>query len=266
MATTFRSILYNVLVNIGEGANASNLLLANNPAGSYALTDNYQIQVANFVNHIKEEVEDAWNWSALYGTFNLAWLANNAQQQIIDGTTNAYALSRCRTVRSRQKEYGREVALCFDTTSFATPFALAEIEGGLNAMIYYNQVLAQAPIAYSPYFALQDTGNDVVNMIVGPPANQNRTIQITLCNPQTRIDPTVAGNATYPWLGTVGLDTPILVPAKAIEMGASWYALEERGEELGASSVFTEERYRDALDDSISRDVGQTGDIIMLVS
>jgi hypothetical protein len=248
MAATFRQIVNNVLTNIGE---------TNIPAANTTVTDTYQLQVCNFVNHIKEEVENANQWTALWNTYNVVYTAGNTTQKIVDNVTAASPNSGCSIVRRKNEHMPREVALCFDLTSFATPFPLNEYN--LADIIYYNTVLAQSPVAYSPYFSVQDLGGDVVNLIVAPAANQNRTIQITLFNPQSRIDPTLAGS-------TGGLDTPILAPNFPIELGSSWYALQERGESLGTSSMFSEERYREALDDAIGRDMNRSGDIVMVLS
>lgn len=248
MAATFRQIVNNVLTNIGE---------ATIPPSNTTVSDTYQLQVCNFVNHIKEEVEASNNWSSLWTTYTMAYTSGNTTQKIVDSVSSLSPNSGCRTIRMMNPSYQREVALCFDVTSFPTPFAMMEC--ALPDLIYYNTVLNQSPVAYSPYFCVQDLGNDVVNLVVGPAAQSSRNIQITLFNPQGRIDPTVAGS-------TGGLDTAILTPNFPIELGSSWYALEERGEELGTNSMFTEERFRKALDDAISRDIGQKGDIMMIVS
>lgn len=248
MAATFRQIVNNVLINIGE---------TTIPAINTTITDTYQLQVANFVNHIKEEVENSNTWTSLWTPYNVAYTGGNVTQQIIDNVTSAKPNSGCRVVRRMDPHMQKEVALCFDLTSFATPFPLNEYP--LADIIYYNTVLAQAPVAYSPYFAVQDTGNDIVNLYVAPAANQARTIQITLCNPQLRVDPTVAGAAG-------GLDTVILTPNFPIELGSSWYALQERGENLGTNAAFSEERYREALDDAIGLDNGRKGDIMMVLA
>lgn len=256
MAATFRQIVNNVLQNIGSTPI---------PIANTTITDTYQLQVANFVNHIKESCEDANVWRPLWQTFNVTYLAANITQQIIDAA-NAQKTpnSRSRLVRMMNRRFGREVGLCFDITTFGIPFLLGEMP--IADIIYYNTVLNQTAVAYSTNFAVQDAGNDVVNLMMYPGANSQRTIQITLCTPQPRIDPTVAGSAIYPWLGTVGLDSPILIPSMPIELGSSWYALEERGEELGTASMFTEDRYRNALDDAASRDIGEAGGLEMIIA
>lgn len=254
MAATFRQIVNNVLQNVGS---------TQIPATQPTVTDTYQLQVCNFVNHIKEEVEAMTQWSALWTLFNINYLFPNTTQQIVDQSiTGKQANSRSYFARMYNRRFGREIALCFNTTTFGIPFLVGEMP--LSDLIYYNTVLNQTPVAYSTNFAIQDLGNDNMQLLMYPAANANFTIQATLVVPQPRIDPTVAGSACQPWAdarwtgSTVGLDSPILVPNFPIELGASWYALQERGEELGTSSMFTEERYREAADDAVTRDPGTT--------
>lgn len=326
MAMTFRQLMNSVLGSIGS---------AQIPAANTVISDTYQLQVATFLNQIREEVEDAWNWRALWQTYNINYLAITPLQTIpvpifptyaitftgavlagatsatlsavwpnssgpyqilfsdgetrtatfalnsasvtwttaltgnttstaainvtaiIDSLTGIVPNTRSRTVRMRDKRVGKEVALCFDVTTFGIPFPLEEMT---KASIYYfNTVLNQTPVAYSTGFAVDNTSGDQMNLLVYPPANANRIIQLTLCTPVPRIDPTVAGS-------NGGLDTLITIPTQPIEYGTIWYALQERGEELGTNTVFTEERFRTALDDAISRDQEESGGIEMIVA
>ena len=321
---TFRQMMNSVLGTIGS---------PQIPATNTTITDTYQLQVASFLNQIREEVEDAWNWRALWQTYNINYLAITPLQTIpvpifptypivfsipptgisttlstpwinstgpyqivfsdgevitgqftnlsttvtlktaltgtptinaainvtaiIDSLTGIVPNTRSRTVRMQDKRVGKEVALCFDVTTFGIPFPLEEMS---KASIYYfNTVLNQTPVQYSTGFAVDNTSGDQMNLLVYPPASANRVIQLTLCTPVPRIDPTVAGT-------TGGLDTLITIPTQPIEYGTIWYALQERGEELGTSTVFTEERFRTALDDAISRDQEESGGIEMIVA
>jgi hypothetical protein len=248
MAMTFRQLLNSVLIDIGS---------ATIPTSNTTITDTYQLQVAGFLNKIKEEVEDAWNWRALWVTYTFVYQPAVLSQPIIDMNTGATPNERCRTVRMTDKRVGREVALCFDITSFGIPFPMAEAPKA--GLLYFNTVFNQVPVQYSTTFAVDNTGGSGVSLLVYPGANQARTVQITLCNPVPRIDPTVAGS-------TGGLDTIISIPTQPIEYGTIWYALQERGEELGTSTIFTEERYRTALDDAIARDSEESGGITMTVA
>lgn len=252
MAATFRQIVNNVLANIGS---------TQIPATQTTVTDTYQLQICNFVNHIKEEVEDAAQWSGLWTLFNIAYQISNTTQQITDQTiAGKQANSRSYFARMYNRRFGREVPLCFNVTTFGIPFLVGEMP--LADIIYYNTVLNQTPVAYSTNFSIQDLGNDNMQLLMYPAANTTFQIAATMVVPQPRIDATVAGTAAQPWADsrwtgtTVGLDTPILVPNFPIELGASWYALQERGEELGTNSMFTEDRYRVALDAAVTKDPG----------
>ena len=324
MAMTFRQLMNSVLGSIGS---------TQIPSAQTTITDTYQLQVATFLNQIREEVEDAWNWRALWETYNINYLAISPLQTIpvpifptyplplaapptgstitlstvwpnssgpyqivfsdgetitgtftnastgvtlasaitgtpsttaainvtaiIDSLTGIVPNTRSRTVRMKDKRVGKEVALCFDVTTFGIPFPLEEMP---KASIYYfNTVLNQTPVQYSTGFAVDNTTGDQMNLLVYPPAGANRVIQLTLCTPVPRIDPTVAGT-------NGGLDTLITIPTQPIEYGTIWYALQERGEELGTSTVFTEERFRTALDDAIARDQEESGGIEMIVA
>jgi hypothetical protein len=353
MATsTFRQMLVKTLINIGEPTAAANV-----PGVGTAITDPYQLQVCNFINHIREEIEQAWQWSSRWQTYVLQYVTGNVTQQIRD--TGGFFLpggaspnSGSKMVRIKNPKFGREVGLCFDITTFGIPFVLDEMP--LADITYYNTVLNQTPVAYSTNFCVQDNGNDQVNLLMYPGANSTRFIQITLYNPQGYIDPTngtgnqtdiwdtgpgandtltfnaalaagatsgtlgarisfpsgtfpiifsgpntggsgrvsqtvnatfIQNNAAVSWgtpltsnlfapnvilqgitSGGLGADSPIVMNNRIIELGSAWWALEERGETLGTASMFSEDKYRRAIDDLISKDQAEQGDLMMIVA
>src|SRR5580693_4088602 len=169
MSATFRQIVNNVLSNIGS---------TQIPATQTTVTDPYQLQVCNFVNHIKEEVESATQWSALWTLFNINYLFPNTTQQITDQTiANKSANSRSFVARMYNHRFGREVPLVFNVTTFGIPFLVGEMP--LADIIYYNTVLNQTPVAYSTNYAIQDLGNDNMQMLMYPGANTNFQIAAT---------------------------------------------------------------------------------------
>src|SRR5208337_12653 len=353
MATyTLRQMLVKTLTNIGEPLSAANV-----PTVGNAITDPYQLQICNFINHIKEECEQAHQWSSRWQTYVMQYITGNVQQQILDPggfflPPGAYPNSGCQLVRIHNPKFNREVALVFDITTFGIPFVLDEMP--LPDLIYYNTVLNQTPVAYSTNFTVQDLGDDNVQLLMYPGANSTRYIQVTLYNPQGYIDPTNgAGNQTDIWdtgsssldvltfnaalaagattgtliapftfpsgsypivfsgpntggsgrvsqtlsasfiqgstavtwgtgltsnlfapnvllqgitSGGLGCNSPIIMPARVIELGAAWYALAERGESLGAGSMFSEDKYRVAMSDLAGKDQAQQGDLVMIVA
>jgi hypothetical protein len=345
-------MLYKTLINIGEPVSAANV-----PAIGQPITDQYHIQICNFINHIREETEQEWQWSSRWQTFVMQYVTGNVSQQIID--TGGFFLppgaspnSGSKVVRIKNPKFQREVGLVFDITTFGIPFVLDEMP--LADIQYYNTVLNQTPVAYSTNWCLQDNGNDQVNLLMYPGANSTRYIQVTLYNPQGYIDPTNgAGNQTDIWdtgpgandtltfnaalasgatsgtlvapfaytsgsypiifsgpntggsgrvsqtvtatfiqgstavswstgltsnlfgpnvlltgvtSGGLGADSPIIMNNRIIELGAAWWALSERGESLGTGSMFSEDKYRRAIDDLVSKDQAEQGDLMMIVS
>jgi len=169
--------------------------------------------------------------------------------------------SNCSVVRMMNPQVGYPVALCFDTTSYAgTPFPLKEIP--MPDLQYMNTITTSTPISYSTHFAVQDTGDDNVTLLLYPIGSVARNIQITLHNPLPRFNPALAGTSQA--ASGAALDAPLVLPYRPLVLGTVWSALEERGEELGASSQFTEEKWRQALDDAVSRDADEAGGLIML--
>jgi len=353
MATsTLRQMLVKTLINIGEPTAAANV-----PTVGTAITDPYQLQICNFINHIREEVEQSWTWSSRWQTYVMQYVTGNVQQQIIDTggfflPAGAQPNSGSKVVRIHNPKFGREVGLVFDITTFGIPFVLDEMP--LADITYYNTVLNQTPVAYSTNWCIQDNGNDQVNLLMYPGANSTRFIQVTLYNPQGYIDPTNGtGNQTDTWdtgpgandtltftaavalgatsgtlvapfafangpypiifsgpntggsgrvsqtvtatmvqgsknvtwtpgltsnlfapnviltgvtSGGLGADSPIIMNNRIIELGSAWWALEERGETLGANSMFSEDKYRRAIDDLIGKDQAEQGDLMMIVA
>lgn len=236
MAVTFREMINRVLRTVAE--DEINSLVT-------TLSDPYQILVATFVNQIKEEIEDAHNWRSLRQTFSVTVLSGQSSA-VITG-----ANERSRVFRIQDQENGQFVPLCFDLTDANSPIQLIEMP---LAQLVYNDVINTSTVTAPSFFAVDNSanGDEVVLRLEGP-VTSNRTISIQLIVPQAR-------------LGLADLDVVLKIPARPLEFGGIWYALLERGEELGVSSVFTEERFRNALDDAVARDAEEQGGVNLVVT
>lgn len=230
MATTFRQAINRVLRAISEDEVGDSVSV---------LTDSYHLLVATFVNQIREEVEDAHNWRKLRQTISVTVPAGSSTATIT-GTNE-----RSRLYREYDQIAGVERPLVIDVTTAGAEHSLVEID--LARLLYLEQVSPVQNATYSTQFAIDDASGDTVDLRVYPVANVNRTYQVTMVVPQTRFN------------DSTDLDTAILVPIRPVELGAIWYALEERGEELGVNAIFSEKKYRKALDDAISRDAAEQG-------
>ncbi len=102
-------------------------------------------------------------------------------------------------------------------------------------------------------FAVQDTSAATLSMHFDDTYPTDIDLAIFLVVPQGR-------------LADDDLDTEITIPTRALELGTLWWAFEERGEELGSGAVFSERKYRTALDDAIGIDQAAQGDLQLVIT
>lgn len=254
---TLQTVLNRVLVSLRE---------SQIPAGTTQLTDPYQLTLLEFFNQVREEVEDACNWRALQTTYTVTITAGSNSAKIT-GTNE-----RSRLVRIGVKGQGNLadsgfygppvsgsdsiVPLVFDSTA-SPPSPLQEM--ALSALLYMDQTTNQQQTVQPQGFALStanaddsDAGNGEQWLYVYPRPNVDRTITITMVTPET----------TYM---DTDVSRDISIPTLPIVQGLQWMAREERGEELGANSMYSEERYRMILDNAVSREVAEQGDTADLI-
>lgn len=260
-ATTAQTVLNRVLTRLRNTS-----LIAATP-----ITDSYQLLLLDFFNQIKQEVEDACDWRALYRTFTVTVTANT-NFAVVTGTNERTRVIRAPVSGAGMTQAGYApsinpadaiIALCFDITSPSTDGQYKMIEMPMNQLLV-NLQLANGQTADRPqFFALSasNADNDVAGnaqqvLYVYPTPNNDRTVQITLAVPQTDftsllLDANSVGN--------------IFVPTAPIVAGLEWMAREEFGEELGESGAFTEERYREILDNAVGIEEAQKGNSLDLV-
>jgi hypothetical protein len=224
---TFREIINTVLRTVSEDEIDGVVT---------TLTDSYQKLVATFVNQIKEEVETAHNWRDLLQVHTASITANTSSAVIVGANVSS------RVARSHGSD--TLVPLVFDVTTPTIPIPLIEMP---LAEITYRIAMDIPGTSTEPiFFAIQAPGDGTMKILVYPKPTLARTISVSMFTPQAR-------------LGNGDLDVVVRIPQRPIEMGAIWYALEERGEEMGINALFTEERFRKALDDAIARDDAEQG-------
>lgn len=202
------------------------------------LSTQYHKLVGQFVNQIKEEVEDSTNWRKLRHVETVTVLAGDTTVTVPN--TN----ERSRLYREHNELAGRERPLVFDITNPNSPFPIEERD--LPTLLYQRTLDPGATNTFFVWFSIDDTAGDLVDLQVYPAPTTDRTVSVTMITPQDRI-------------ANDDLDSIILVPSRPIEYGSIWYGLEERGEELGVNAIFTEEKFRNALDDAVARDVAEQG-------
>ena len=229
MALTYRQLLNRVLVALTEDEIDS---------GTATITSKYHKLLGLFVNQIKEIVEEEHNWRALRATEQVTVSASTSSSAI----TNAN--ERSRLLRVYNELAGEEQALVFDVTDSNNPYRLYEMD---LSMLLKRRALDTSNGNDPTFFAIDNTGEDAVSIQVWPTPTDERTIDITMIIPQDVLE-------------NSDLDTNIKVPSRPIEMGAIWYALEERGEELGVNGVFNQEAFDRSLGAAVARDAAEQGE------
>jgi hypothetical protein len=233
---TFRDILNRVLVVLAEDE-VDDLVTE--------LSTDYHKLVAAFVNHIKEEVEDAHNWRSLLTNTTATVLAGASSGAI------AGANERSRLWRYADQRNGQYVPIVFDTTDSSNPVPLQEMDLALQRFMDVDDTSTQS--GAPSFFAINfDAASGSMNLLVYPTPSTTRTFSVSMIIPQDRLE-------------NDDLDVVIKVPSRVVELGSIWFALHERGEDLGVNSLFTEERFRNALDDAVARDAEEQGGYNLVV-
>ncbi len=215
--------------------------------GANILTGDVEIMLGEVANELKEEIEDAHNWRALRQEVTISLSASENSKTITE------ANERSRVIRIHEPHYGELVALVFDTTDASSPYRLHELD---LPELLRRRTMDPDTTADPAYFALDNSSGDVLKIEVYPTPADARTIKAQLIIPQARLDGTQSAD----------LATNIKIPVRPIVMGLVRYILEERGEELGINSMYSEEKERQALQDAISRDRAEAGDDSLVVS
>lgn len=203
--------------------------------------DNHLL-ILEYLNLFKEEIE-GYNWRSLKQSWTTVVTANLGVAAV--GAPNATVSTRARLQRVHDARFGRLVPNMYDITDTSRPFRLHEMD---VALIYDQLSMDGGATAESAtHFSLDvSSGNLFVRLF--PVPNIDRTVGGTFFIPQDYLD-------------VEDLDVTIQIPSRALVIGTTWAVLQERGEELGQSSMFTEERYRIALDDEVASDMGEAGDL-----
>lgn len=233
MARTYMDVLNEVLVRIGEDEIVGS---------TTTLSDKYHLLLGSFLNDIKEQIEDAHNWRALR-QFVSVTLDANAVSATVTG-----ANERSRVLRIFQADRG-VIPMVYDITDSSEPEPLIEID---LAELIHRDTIDPDQRQDPAYFAVDNSAGDVLTIYCWPRPTAARTIKVGLFIPQDRLTPS-------------DLDTTLKIPTRPLVTGTVWYALEERGEEMGVRGEFAQQRFLDALNSAVARDAAEAGDSFELV-
>ena len=176
----------------------------------------YSTMIGMLVNDAKHEVEQAWDWSALRTTLTATTTAG----------AFAYELTGA----------GDDVKMLDVINDTSNNFMTYKTASDFNNY-YLNTTPAQGSPRYYSFNGIDDNGDTIVEVF--PPPNGAYLIRFNIVNRQADLSDEA---------------DVILCPSKPVEMLAYAKAVEERGEDGGASAVSAYATANRVLNDALSLD------------
>ena len=212
---TYRQIINSVLRRLREDSITSDwsgeLIDASGPS-------DYQVMIGDFVNEIKREVEDAWDWTSLRTLITVNTVAN----------TKSYALTgstqRSRMISVQAQGQGNMLQSVPDAWIRSTNYPDGNTAGPPS------------------YYSINSVTNGILQAEIYPTPNQVYKVDFYMVDPQDNLT-----NAT----------TALTCPEFPVIMGVWARAIAERGEDGGSLSDMAQFQYQQALSDAIQQDVGR---------
>jgi len=178
--------------------------------------NDYSALIGVLVNDAKEEIENAWNWSALRTTLTLTTTSGVFNYEL-NGTENRF----------------RVLDVINDTSNFFMQYRTAS---DFNNWYLNNDPASGAPRYYS-FNGVSSDGDTLVDLY--PKPNATYSIRFNVVAPQAELS---------------GDNDRLLIPAKPVQMLAYAKAVEERGEDGGASASTAYATAQRVLNDAIAFD------------
>ena len=176
----------------------------------------YSTMISMLVNDAKQEVEQSWDWSALRTTLTATTSAGVFAYELTGSGDNMKMLD-----------------VVNDTSNYFMTYKTASEFTGY----YLNSNPVQGEPRYYSFNGIDDNGDTIVE--VYPPPNGVYSLRFNLINRQDDLS----------------TDTDVLLcPSKPVEMLAYAKAVEERGEDGGASSSSAYATAARILNDAVSLD------------
>ena len=176
----------------------------------------YSTLISMLINDAKQEVEQAWDWSALRTTLTATTTAGAFAYELTGAGDNVKVLNVVNDTSN--------VFMLYKTASDFTNY-------------YLNTNPTQGSPRYYSFNGLDDNGDTIVEVF--PPPDGQYLIRFNIVDRQSDLS----------------TDTDVLLcPQKPVEMLAYAKAVEERGEDGGTASVSAYNTANRALNDALSLD------------
>ena len=180
--------------------------------------DSYTKLIGKYVNDIKTQVENAYNWNSLTATVTVPTVANVYNYVLTDAGTNFKVMD-----------------VINDTDNFDMQYADSK---SFNQFFLEDPIVKQSP----RYYNFNGTQDGDVLVDIYPVPDKVYQLRFNFFLPQPKL--------------TSASDI-ILVPGDVVALGAYAKAIVERGEDAGMQSSEAWQLYRSALADAISIESGQ---------
>jgi len=217
---TYRQIINSVLRRLREDTIAGDW--SGDLIDSTTASD-YQILIGDFVNEVKREVEDAWDWTSLRRVETVATVLNTRSYNLPSTS------QRTRTLSVQEQEQGQM------------------LQGVPDSWIRSTQYPTDSSGVPS-YFSINGVSSGPLTAQIYPKPDAVYNINFYLLDPQDDLT-----NAT---------DT-LTCPEFPVIMGVWARAIAERGEDGGTLSDMAQMQYQQALSDAIQQDVGRHSDEVI---
>lgn len=181
-------------------------------------TTSYSSLIGLFVNEAKEEVEDAWNWSALRSTINVSMVVAQRNYVVTGTSYRTKILDVYNTTRNWRMTFYQNNVYLNNLTSVTTAASNAP---------YEMDVVGSDPT----------TGSIIVRVNPLPTATDN--LRFFTVNPTAEFD--------------ADADT-LAIPKRPVIQLAYLKAINERGEDSGRASEIQEKIYKNTLATAIAQD------------
>lgn len=180
--------------------------------------NSYSKLIGKYVNDIKTQVENAYNWNSLTATVTVNTVDEVYNYVLTDVGTNFKVM---------------------DVINDTDNWTMSYIDSKSMNNLFLEQPIAKAPPLYYNFNGTQD--GDVLVDIYPVPTKQT-SVRFNFFLPQPKL--------------TVNTDV-ILVPDDVVALGAYAKAIVERGEDQGMQSSEAYQLYRSALSDAIAIESSQ---------
>jgi len=217
---TYRQIINSVLRRLREDTIAGDW--SGDLIDSTTASD-YQILIGDFVNEVKREVEDAWDWTSLRRVETVATVLNTRSYNLPSTS------QRTRTLSVQEQEQGQM------------------LQGVPDSWIRSTQYPTDSSGVPS-YFSINGVSSGLLTAQLYPKPDGVYNINFYMLDPQDDLT-----NAT----------DVLTCPEFPVIMGVWARAIAERGEDGGTLSDMAQMQYQQALSDAIQQDVGRHSDEVI---